>query len=560
MPITEPTARQGPYTSHRSEADFRALVDRYLPLVYAAAVRHTRGNATLAQDIAQDVFIALAAKTEVLESRPTLAPWLFTATRLAALNRLRGEQRRLEREQEAYTVDSISAETKNIDWAQTRPLIDDLLATLRSRDQEAIFMRFFEGRTFAEIGALLKIGEDSARQRSNRALEKLRSLLARRGVRSSSGVLAGVLTTQFAGATPPELASMVTSVALATSTAAPAASLLTASIILPAMNASKIAFCSLALVAIGGIGGTLYNAQSTQNAEATAASLQGEHAALRAEMNELTRQLHAERSRAAQSAVTVTNARLPAGPGAKPHFLRTAGSSSAASSTSTPPSSVTSLVDQIDHVLAHPELRPAFVQQVVQQLWGEDRRFFKIAGVSLQQEEAIRQEAAAYASMLLQARANRIGGENFNELFAAADEHSFAQVERILGTDTFTQLKEYKAHSGENRAVDRLATQLYFTDTPLTGTQANQLTEILTQNRFAADQASRQVVAGRVISSAEYAVFRSSQTGPHVALITDAAVVLAQGTLPAATVAALQNLQASQSAQIQLTRTSTPVK
>lgn len=559
MPITEPAALLKAYASQRSEAAFRTLVDHYLPLVHAAAMRHAGGNATLAQDIAQEVFIALGAKAGTLSNRPTLAPWLFTTTRLATLNRLRSEQRRREREQEAYIMEQIGHERVKIDWDQMRPLIDSLLTRLGPRDQEAIFMRFFEGRTFVEIGARLNIGEDSARQRSNRAVGKLRSLLSKRGVRSTSVVLAEVLTTQFAGATSAELASTVTSTALAASTAVPGGAA-AAAIIFSSMNASKVSLFTLAFVAFGGIGGTLYNAQRSQRAEALTESLEREHAAMRAAARKLADELQVERSRGATTATEAMHPLSAAGAAANTQMVHISSAASTAPANAARPSSVAALLDQIDHVLAHPELRPAFIQQIVQQLWGEDRRFFKVAGVSSQQEEAIKREAEAYANTLLQARAGRIGGEDFNDLFAAADEHSFAQVKRILGEDTFTRLKDYKAQSGENRAVDQLATQLYFTDTPLTGAQAAQIAEILVQNRFSIDQASRQLVSGRVVSRADHTVFQSTQPGPRIALITDAAIARAQGTLPAATVAALQNLQASQSAQMQLTRPRSPTK
>ena len=169
MPTPESSDLLRSFVSQGSEPAFRTLVDRYLPLVYSTALRQVGGNTTLAEEVSQDVFIVLARKAEALVDRPTITPWLFNATRLSAINKLRREQRRLEREQKAYVMEQMSAESETIDWEGTRPLLDSLLGELSRRDQDALFMRFFEGRPFSEIGETLKIGEDGARLRSNRA-------------------------------------------------------------------------------------------------------------------------------------------------------------------------------------------------------------------------------------------------------------------------------------------------------------------------------------------------------------------------------------------------------
>jgi hypothetical protein len=95
---------------------------------------------------------------------------------------------------------------------------------------------------------------------------------------------------------------------------------------------------------------------------------------------------------------------------------------------------------------------------------------------------------------------------------------------------------------------------LYFTDSPLTGEQADQLTRILVQNRFASNRTN--TVSGTIVSDAEYSAFRDAQSPQpsetRIALATDAAIEHAQTSLPFATVAALKNLQAQQIAQIRL--------
>src|SRR6185295_3359038 len=75
--------------------------------------------------------------------------------------------------------------------------------------------RFFEGRNLKEVGLALELSENAARMRVERSLEKLRGLLARRGVKSTASTLAGVLASGAVLSAPSALASSVTTSALA---------------------------------------------------------------------------------------------------------------------------------------------------------------------------------------------------------------------------------------------------------------------------------------------------------------------------------------------------------
>lgn len=549
QPATDASELLRAYASHGDGAAFRTLVDRFLPLVYSTALRQVGGNAALAEEAAQDVFIALARKSRSLCDRPTLATWLFSAARLSAINLLRREQRRLEKEQKAYVMQQIDPDPESTDWERTRPAIDVLLSQLSARDQETVFLRFFEGRTFAEIGERLGIGEDGARLRSNRAIDKINALLARRGIKSTSALLASALATQQSIALPPGLAVATTTAALSGATAA--GGFATFPLLLSLMNTSQFVAGSLAVLAIAGLGGALYQSQAHRTAETALAAAREENATLHRQLTELRSPAPDSRARAAS--LTAASA-LPAASPPAASRAQTAAKTAAPAANTSVPSSVEDLLRQVDLVLGRPELRPAFVEQVVQQLWGNDQRLLQSLGVSLEQQEAIKKEARDYANTLLDARARRVGGEDFREAFEAADEYSFQQVKRILGDETFARLKQLKASARENTTVDHLASRLYYTDSPLTGQQADQLTRILVQHRFSPTRTD--TVAGQIVSGADYAGFRAAQSPQHsetrVALVTDAAIAQAQTTLPAGTVLALKNLQAQQVTQIRL--------
>ena len=94
-------------------------------------------------------------------------------------------------------------------------MLDDALDRLSETDRQAVLLRFFEGKSFAEIGGRLRLAENTARMRVDRAVEKMRARLARRGVASTAAALGVAFASQAGVAAPAGLAASVKGAALA---------------------------------------------------------------------------------------------------------------------------------------------------------------------------------------------------------------------------------------------------------------------------------------------------------------------------------------------------------
>jgi RNA polymerase sigma factor (sigma-70 family) len=204
------------YVREQSEAAFTELVRRHVRLVYSAALRQMNGDRHAAEDVVQAVFSDLARKAPRLLRHTSLTGWLFTSTRFQAGKTRVAVQRRLIREHASHAMNEILRnDTPDYDWAAMRPVLDDALEELSPLDRDVVLWRYFEQRPFAEIGGRLGLKENAARMRVERALEKLRAGVIKRGVSSSAVALAAALTAHAMVEVPPGLPERVARVSIA---------------------------------------------------------------------------------------------------------------------------------------------------------------------------------------------------------------------------------------------------------------------------------------------------------------------------------------------------------
>jgi hypothetical protein len=98
-------------------------------------------------------------------------------------------------------------------WEQVAPYLDEALHSLGEKEHSVVVLRFFEGKELKEVGAAMGTGEDAARMRVNRGVEKLRRVFTKRGIMLSAATIAGAVSAHSATSAPAGLAAAVTAAA-----------------------------------------------------------------------------------------------------------------------------------------------------------------------------------------------------------------------------------------------------------------------------------------------------------------------------------------------------------
>jgi hypothetical protein len=350
------------------------------------------------------------------------------------------------------------APTENeADWSRVAPVLDAAIDQLAENDRAAILARFIDRRAFGEIGATLRISEDAARMRVERALDRLRALLERRGIGSTSAALGIALANHAVAAAPVGLAATVAANAFASSVATVGA----AAGIFGFMSTTKLGVAGLVALLVM-IGVVIHQRQARETAEQALVAAHTEQtarlAALRAGNARATalEQETARLQKAADEARAVVVA--PAAPVLDPR-------------------------DEGQAFLArNPEVKRALGDYVKASVRFRFAPMYRELNWTKEQISSFEETLGGGSGM----GARSFDGKSMSLFTASAADNADLgrRLDVVLGgEDGMFSYKEFNRIGDARKIAADVASALYFPDTPLTPEQAAQVVQILVNSR-----------------------------------------------------------------------------
>jgi RNA polymerase sigma-70 factor (ECF subfamily) len=170
---------------------FEVLFRRYAARVSRQAM-NLLGNEAEAEEVAQEVFLALYEKANTFRGDAALATWLYRLTTNAALGRLRRRRRRPEVSIDDYLPqfrdDGHHLVRPVVDWSQDvercyataelRQLLRQTIEALRPVDKAVLVLSDIEELSNREIGDILGLSLQATKARLHRARLCVRGQLA----------------------------------------------------------------------------------------------------------------------------------------------------------------------------------------------------------------------------------------------------------------------------------------------------------------------------------------------------------------------------------------------
>jgi RNA polymerase sigma-70 factor (ECF subfamily) len=170
---------------------FTALVDRYKDRVFTLCLRWM-GDPHSAEDVAQDVFIALYRSLPSFRGDSQLSTWVYRVVINHCKNRKMYRRRRhfdhhepLEGEHEEdeprrQIADDGPGTDAPLRAAQAERLLDEALGNLDDEQRSILMLREMQDLSYEEIAELLSLPRGTVKSRLHRARQELAALLSRR--------------------------------------------------------------------------------------------------------------------------------------------------------------------------------------------------------------------------------------------------------------------------------------------------------------------------------------------------------------------------------------------
>jgi RNA polymerase sigma-70 factor (ECF subfamily) len=167
-------------------SEWRAWLETHGPKLLLFARQQTRSHQD-AEDVLQDAIVKLVEKIrndEFVGGPDAWQPYLYTTIRRLAIDLSRRDDRRKRREDTVGHESADALQDSFHPWFEgessddeTRVQLEEKLKELPEKFSEVIIMKIWGERTFAEIGEILGISQNTAASRYRYGLEALKKSL-----------------------------------------------------------------------------------------------------------------------------------------------------------------------------------------------------------------------------------------------------------------------------------------------------------------------------------------------------------------------------------------------
>lgn len=160
---------------------FRALVERYEPVVAATAIGMLGSGAT-AEDVGQETFIRFYSAMGVFREEATLGTYLTRIAINLSLNALKRRKRFLSRHVENHPIDRLEryqgeSPADRAESREVRDAVRSALELLAPKQRAVVTLRLIDGYSTRETAEILGVPEGTVLSRLSRALKKLQPQL-----------------------------------------------------------------------------------------------------------------------------------------------------------------------------------------------------------------------------------------------------------------------------------------------------------------------------------------------------------------------------------------------
>ena len=154
--------------ARNSSAGFRKLYDHYAPVLWRIILRTVDNDRVLAEEILQDLFVAVHRSLPKFKGESALSTWLYRiAWRMAVKARIRRSKRKAW--EIALDVDSA---VQSDDFEQT---VESVLGSLTAEERFLLVSREVDGFQFEELAQITGQTSGSLRTAVSRLKEKIRT-------------------------------------------------------------------------------------------------------------------------------------------------------------------------------------------------------------------------------------------------------------------------------------------------------------------------------------------------------------------------------------------------